>query len=282
MRNLIEQFLFDKQYGGVSPRTVKWYKDKISRYVDFMEQHEEIAPYLLVEFMNSLECSDETKAGYARAIRAFHSWAEDHDVENIARKFKPRFPAKPRRNVMPRDLIEKLIYSINTSKYKNYRNMVFFLFAYHTGCRRGEILKLRKEDIDINNQIASVVGKGNKARFVPLSTELCVHLIDYMNMLPGAYLFIAANRDGDPSDKDVPVEGGHFSNKWTELQRENGIQIPWNLHKLRNACATHLSDAGIDLSSIQALLGHSDPQMTRRYAQMSCARIKNDTAKVFG
>lgn len=283
MDRLVAKFIADKQMAGLSPATIRWYQSKLNDYAMFvLSQNDIMDPLLLAAYINGLRCSDKTKAGHVRAIRSFHGWALDHGLPDITRKFRPRFQEKPQRPIMPRRIIEKIIYGINKQCFINIRNRLFFLFAYHTGCRRAEILNLRRCDIDVDAQIASVVGKGNKWRNVPLSTELCCELIEYLPRVHGSYLFVAADRAGLPSKKDRPIEGGRITNAWADLQRENGIHTPWRLHDLRHACATHLIDAGVSLYSVQNLLGHADAQMTRHYAKMSQARLKFEIGSVFG
>lgn len=126
-----------------------------------------------------------------------------------------------------------------------------------TGCRRQELLNLKKEDIDLQNDYIRVKGKGNKTRLIPM-TETVKEIL--------------SKRMG----KDRIFPNWHpdtVSHKWIALMKKLGLN--YRLHDLRHTTASYLVIQGIPLKFVQELLGHADITTTQIYAHLRPEDIKS-------
>ncbi len=134
----------------------------------------------------------------------------------------------------------------------------------HAGLRRGEVLGLQRDDVDlqrgvirIRRQIVRVRGQlittspksESGVRDVPITPEL-------------APILAAACRLLHPRARLVQLAPETLNHRWRRLQLEAGIEQPYRLHDLRHTCATRLIAAGCTLNVVQYILGHSSYQLT--------------------
>jgi len=167
--------------------------------------------------------------------------------------------------VLSQDEVARLIECALTPLHR-----AVLMILYGTGLRRAEVTRLRVTDIDTGRMVIHVLGgKGRKDRDVMLSPKLLDALRDYWRSLkhkPRTWLFpggCAHNRTDQPmSDKVV---------WWAceQAAKRAGIEKPVHPHTLRHCFATHLLEAGVDLRTIQLLMGHSDLKATTVYLHLS-------------
>jgi site-specific recombinase XerD len=150
----------------------------------------------------------------------------------------------------------------------------FFTTAYAAGLRRMEVAALRVPDIDATSGLLRVAcGKGGKAREVMLDPELLATLRQHWrhHRLPGPWLFPARAGTGWA---DHPVGLGQASQAFHEALLAAKIGRRITLHGLRHAFATHLLEDGVDLYTLQQLLGHDRIETTTRYTLVRTDRIR--------
>ena len=176
---------------------------------------------------------------------------------------------------------------------------------YGTGMRLMETLTLRTKDINFDrHQILVRHGKGGKDRMVPLPKRVVEPLRDQLRQrwrqhqadlaagrgavsLPGAlghkitsqeknwawqYIFASGAFSRDPCDGRIKrhhLDDHHIQKLVRTAFRAAGVRAPACTHTLRHCCATHLLERGVDLRSIQELLGHSDISTTMIYTHVS-------------
>jgi integrase/recombinase XerD len=148
-----------------------------------------------------------------------------------------------------------------------FKHKFMLAFAYGGGLRMNELRLLKITDIDLDRKRIHIrQGKGKKDRYVILSTLLASRFHQYLAELkPSKYLFegqIAGEPMGERSIQYVINEA---------VQKTN-IKKQVSMHTLRHSFATHLMEDGIDIHSIQHLLGHSDLRTTMVYLHV--AKIK--------
>jgi site-specific recombinase XerD len=152
---------------------------------------------------------------------------------------------------------------------------VFLVTAYAAGLRRMEVAALRAADVDSASGLLRVArGKGDKARLAPLEPALLDLLRCHwrFHRLPGPWLFPAWSRRGWA---DRPVDLRLASDAFRRARIAAGIERPVTLHGLRHAFATHHLEAGVDLHTLQVLLGHEDIETTSRYTRVRTDRIRS-------
>jgi site-specific recombinase XerD len=151
----------------------------------------------------------------------------------------------------------------------------FLTTAYAAGLRRMEVAALRAGDIDSHAGLLRVAhGKGDKARHVRLEPDLLGALRRHWRdqRLPGPWLFPARTRRGWA---DHPVCLRLASDAFRRARIAAGIERPVTLHGLRHAFATHHLEGGVDLHTLQVLLGHEDIETTSRYTRVRTDRIRS-------
>jgi site-specific recombinase XerD len=141
--------------------------------------------------------------------------------------------------------------------------------AYSTGLRLKELLGLQVRDIDSGRLVLHIRhGKGQKQRFVPLSPRLLAALRAYWRQCrPATWLFPGVQ-------PPQPLTDGAVQRLCRRTARRAGLTKHVTPHTLRHSFATHLLEAGVDLLSVQALLGHSHFNTTAKYLHVSMRRLQ--------
>jgi site-specific recombinase XerD len=170
---------------------------------------------------------------------------------------------KPLPVVLSRDEVAQFFQAVYSPKYR-----VMLMIAYGAGLRVSELVALRVEDIDSRRMVIRVYqGKGRKDRYVMLSPKLLAELREYWKRFhPVKWLFPGR-------DKGQPLSRRIVNDACLEAARRAGIKKRVSPHTLRHSFATHLLDAGTDIRTIQALLGHRSLRTTALYTYVSMEKV---------
>ncbi len=146
-----------------------------------------------------------------------------------------------------------------------HRTMLSTIYA--SGLRVGELVNLQPGDIDSERMLVHVrQGKGRKDRYVMLSPELLSRLRDYWRSgRPGVWMF--------PNAVGMPVSRNAVYQACLRAAGRAGLKKRVTPHTLRHSFATHLLENGVDIRTIQALLGHRSLKTTALYTYVSPDRI---------
>ena len=146
----------------------------------------------------------------------------------------------------------------------NVKHRTMLLTTYAAGLRLNEVIHLRVTDIDSARMTIRVEqGKGGKDRYTVLSPHLLEALRTYWRIMrPWPWLFPSARRP-------QPIDPSALQRAYEKAKLRAGIAKPGGIHGLRHAFATHLLEGGVDLHTIQRLLGHRDISTTTRYLQLT-------------
>jgi integrase/recombinase XerD len=141
--------------------------------------------------------------------------------------------------------------------------------AYGCGLRISELLGLQVTDIDASRMVVTVRhGKGAKDRQVPLSARLLSALRKWWSTHRHPRWLFPGKTPGRPlSDGMVQRIAGR-------VVKRAGLRKKATLHTLRHSYATHLLEAGVDVVTLQKLLGHSDLSTTARYLHLSTRQMQ--------
>ena len=147
------------------------------------------------------------------------------------------------------------------------RDRCLLMTAYATGLRVSELVRLKVNAIDSERMMVRVEqGKGRKDRYTILSLQLLTELRSYWKEHRSPiYLF--------PNRKGGPISIDYAQRIYNLAKLKAGIQKGHGIHTLRHCFATHLLEAGVDLRTIQTLLGHNSMASTERYLQIRQHRI---------
>jgi len=182
---------------------------------------------------------------------------------------------RPLPKALSEEDVDRLLATPDTDKPLGLRDRAMLEVLYATGIRVSELVGMHMQQVDTNQGLAKVVGKGNKERLVPLGEESLEWLERY---LAGARRQLL----GEQHQSDylfVTSRGGPMTRQafWHNLKKHvavAGIQTSVSPHTLRHAFATHLLNHGADLRAVQMLLGHSDLSTTQIYTQVARERLK--------
>ena len=161
--------------------------------------------------------------------------------------------------ILSRDEVERIV-----AHATNLKHRTMLMTTYAAGLRLNETLHLRVTDIDSARLTIRVEqGKGGKDRYTVLSRRLLDALRVYWRSgRPSTWLF--------PSQETgEPLHPTALQRAYQQAKLHAGITKPGGIHGLRHAFATHLLEAGVDLHTIQRLLGHKDLNTTSRYIQLT-------------
>jgi len=175
-------------------------------------------------------------------------------------------PSIPRSNKLPVILSrEEIWFMLQAAKLLKHRLLIGLL--YGCGLRCMEVRNIRLKDMDFHRKLLHIVqSKGKKDRYVPLSEHL----------IRGIQKYIAAEHPKDYLFHGQPVEtaGGDFDSRYSQrgvqwvvktIARQAGIIKDVHTHTLRHSYATHLLEDGVNIVSVQKLLGHANIETTMEY-----------------
>lgn len=153
------------------------------------------------------------------------------------------------------------------------RDVAVLETIYSCGLRISELCGLRAEDIDSNEQLVRVRGKGKKERLVPIGEPALQSIKNYWHTLKQppageAPVFFAETK------RAAPLQPVQLSRRLKRYLVIAGLDPGLTPHKLRHSYATHLLDAGADLRSVQELLGHAHLITTQVYTHVTTERLK--------
>ena len=163
-----------------------------------------------------------------------------------------------------------------TDDIKGMRDRAILELFYSTGIRLSELTALNMEDVDFEQALIKVSGKGRKERIVPVGIPALKILKDYLERRD------SLGKGGSHDDRKGPLITGRNNERINprtverivdKYMQRSGSQKKISPHALRHSFATHLLDAGADLRSIQEMLGHESLSTTQRYTSVSIGRL---------
>jgi integrase/recombinase XerC len=266
----IEAFLIDRKAQGLAKGTLYFYQKKLKLFIDFCKaqiitQVTDFTPSFLRKYMLYLEDTGHNDGGRHacyRALKTFLYWWED-EVEldgwsNPIRKVKPpKIPVAPMEPV-PLDDIKAMLKTCDKS-FTGLRDKAILLALLDTGARAQEFLGIRLGDINqVSGEIIIQHAKGGKYRIVFLGKAARKAMRAYIR-----------RRSSHCDALWVSLEG-ELLTYWglREIIRRRSKSakvVTPSLHSFRRAFAINMLRAGVDVFSLQKLMGHADLQVLRRY-----------------
>jgi site-specific recombinase XerD len=172
-------------------------------------------------------------------------------------------PKRPRR--LPQapkpEEVDALIGALRREGPLGLRDRALVELVYSAGLRSAEAVGLDLQDVDFEQELVHVRGKGGKERTVPLGEEAAHRLALYL-------------REGRPQLARGANDAVFLSARGRRLDTSTLRRLTPNPHKLRHAFATHLLEGGADLRVIQELLGHSSLSTTQIYSHVDGRRLR--------
>ena len=274
---------------GRSPRTVEAYRRDLLRYRGHLAARgrslDDAADTDVVAFVRALQRDGLAAASVTRmlvSVRGLHRFlvAEGHRADDPTADVE--IPSVPRG--LPKALsaaqVASLMDVVVGDDPPARRDRAVLELLYGTGCRISEAGSLSLPDVDLNDGLVRVTGKGAKERIVPLGRCAAEALERWLAPEGrGALEPERWARRGDAEAVFLNLRGGRLSRQglWLVVRRRGeaaGIASLLTPHVLRHSCATHMLDGGADIRIVQEMLGHASISTTQLYTRVSTERLR--------
>jgi integrase/recombinase XerD len=251
---------------GYSPKTVKMYLCYLNEFLGHVKkpadqaEREDIVGWLA----EKKEKGNVSNATLALAHASLHFFYHNVLHKKIVEDIKIAKKAKKLPTVLSKDEVRDLIRATPPK-----RNRLIVEFLYSSGCRVSEVVKLKTENINFKEGVASIRGgKGNKDRIIILSKEWLRRIKKHVARKKVKTPYVFSKKNGKPLSTDT------VQRIVKKAAIKAGIEKRVTPHCLRHSYATHLLEVGENIRKIQELLGHSDLSTTQIYTKVSLQELK--------
>lgn len=274
---------------GLADNTMRSYRRDLRRYVEFLVSRGVDDPVgidenLVAAFLGALRTGDRDHsplgtASAARtivAVRGFHRFLVREQVvaQDVTAAIKPPRPPSRLPKALDLSQVEAILHAAGAAgTVLASRDRALVEVLYGTGARISEAVGLDLDDLDLDDGVVLLRGKGGKQRLVPLGSFAISAVKDYLT----------ASRPALVSKAEPAVflnaRGGRLSRQsaWTVLKKAAeaaGITAEVSPHTLRHSFATHLLDGGADVRVVQELLGHASVTTTQIYTLVTVDKLR--------
>lgn len=292
--SLIHSFFDDylKTQKGIRPNSLKSYADAMRLFLQFASKTlerritnltiDDLGADLVSRFLNSLEESRgnavQSRNQRLGALRAFFEYVGRQLPDKLV--LAQRVAAIPRKRAQPpetvyleREEIESTLASLPSTGRRALRDRALLLFLYNSGARVQEVADLRADNIQYGpNPSVHLHGKGDKWRVCPLWEEtasLLKRLLEARGTADAPDRPVFTGGDGTALTrfgiyKIVRRHTGQITKTGADGQKRNISPHVW-----RRSTAVHLLEAGVEVNTIRAWLGHASLETTNRYAEIT-------------
>jgi integrase/recombinase XerD len=267
MTPLRQRMLEDLRLRNYSPRTVETYVAAVARFAQhFGKSPELLGPEDVRTYQ--LHLLEQCHASWSRFNQTVCALRFLYRVTLGRPEVVTMIPFGKRPKTLPAVLSREEVLRLFAALPDN-RDRTLVRTAYACGLRIGEVVRLRVADIDSQRGVLLIrQGKGQKDRLVPLSPALLDELRHYWwRYRPVDWLFPGLKRG-----EHVHVTA--LQRRFAGLVRRLGFHKRVSMHTLRHSYATHLLEAGVDVVTLQRLLGHRDLSTTARYLHVSTQHLQ--------
>jgi integrase/recombinase XerD len=266
MTPLRQRLIDDLRLRNYSPRTVEAYVAGVAR----LAKHFGRSPDQLG--------TEEIRAFQLHLLQRKVSWSQFNQTVCALRFFYavtlgqsdpvPHIPYGKRPRTLPSVLAPEEVVRLFEAARPG-RERLMLQVAYACGLRISELIHLQVADVDSPRMVVHVrQAKGRKDRLVPLSQRLLEQLRAYWRLhRPARWLF-----PGIPADRPLCASG--VQRQFQKAVQRAGVKKRCTPHTLRHSYATHLLEAGVDLVTLQAILGHSALSTTAHYLHVNSRRLQ--------
>ncbi len=245
---------------------------------------------LIRSFLEHLDAHHYSAATLARKIatlRSFYKWALRGKVAKSNPMVQIRTPRQTKRlpKAITIEQVEQLLSAPDEKDVLGTRDRAILQTLYSTGLRVSELVGLTFADVDFEQKVLRVKGKGNKDRLVPLGQRAMDTMGRYVERLRTDPRFSSVLKgEANQTPLFINKHGKRLSSRSVRRKLDKylgmvGLDSSISPHTLRHTFATHLLDNGADLRAVQALLGHQSLSTTQVYTHLSGQRLRESYDK---
>lgn len=272
---------------GRSANTLAAYRRDLLGYSAWLDAHgsslRDVDRSALDRFVNERRAGGRAPSSVARqlaAIRMLHRFLAEEglrgddptaDIDGV------RVPAGIP-HPLTEDEVEQLLASVTGGDPVSLRDRALLEFLYGTGARISEACGLSIADLDRDQRVVRLFGKGAKERVVPFGRVAAAAMDDWLGRGREHLEPTRWARRGDQEAVFLNTRGARLSRQaaWAVVHKygeRTGLADRLSPHVLRHSCATHLLDHGADLRVVQEMLGHASISTTQVYTKVSQERL---------
>ena len=271
---------------GLSDNTISNYARDLTKLVRFLEAHEitknpiTISKEEIQKFIYEIakEVQPRSQARIISGLKGFFSYLifEDYRNDNPTDLIEPPKTGRKLPDTLSEEEIDRLIAAIDLGHPQGERNRAMLECLYACGLRVSELITLQLSDLYFDEGFISVTGKGDKQRFVPIST----HTQKYVNLYRNEIRVHSAPKPEYSNTLFLNRRGRQLTRAMIftiikDLAVKAGIQKTISPHTFRHSFATHLLQNGADLRSIQQMLGHESITTTEIYMHIDRSQLSD-------
>jgi site-specific recombinase XerD len=286
--SLLQQFFVERlvQQRNASARTIGAYRDSFRLFLSFAEQRlgkppvqltfDDLSAKFILDFLEHLEktrhnCIRTRNARFA-AIRSFMRYAGLK--EPVALKLSQSILAIPMKRFerpligfLSREHVQAILAAPDSTTWSGQRDRVMLATLYNTGARVSELIGLRVADVSLESGPAiQIRGKGRKERAVPLWRVTATQIKRWLRRYPrGPHQPLFPNRMGNALTRIGISERIRLATQRAARQFPELTKRRVSPHLFRHSLASHLLQAGVDITVIALWLGHESPSTTHIY-----------------
>jgi len=270
-----------------SQHTVISYQNDIQSFLNYVTEQYEITEisainHLMIRswivILKSEAISNVSINRKISALRSFYKYLRRKELVEINPMSKILAMKKPKRlpSYVPQKKMDYLLEPTLVEKtFSLLRNDLIVDLLYLTGIRRSELQNLKFSDINSERNEIKVLGKGNKERICPITSEVIMKLDKYRDVMINEFGIMDHNFV-IVTDKGKQAYPKLIFNIVTKKLKSINASEKTSPHVLRHTFATHLSSNGAELNAVKELLGHASLAATQVYTHNSIERLKKE------
>ncbi len=281
---------------GLAANSLTAYRRDLRRYAEFLRDRGEDDPTVVqeetvlayVEYLKSARDDDGNQrfapSSIARAlvaVRSFHRFCVEEGflaADPSEEVGAPRVPEGIPKALTEAE-VESLLNAVIGDTPRAMRDRAIVETLYATGVRISELVGLDRRDVDLDDGLLRVMGKGSKERIVPVGRTARDALGLYLARARPELVRSDRRSRGDGEAVFLNARGGRLSRQscWKIVRTTGeraGLVGRLSPHVLRHSCATHMLDRGADIRVVQELLGHASLSTTQVYTKVSPERLR--------
>ncbi len=227
-------------------------------------------------FLSANRASKSTIIRKISSLRTFFKWAFCEQIIPFNPTEDIETPKAQKRIPVSLDYhqIQTLFEQPDTSNYLGFRDRTIMELFYSSGLRVSELVALDRGDIDFRNQLIKLKGKGKKERIVPITESAARWIREYLEHEERHHDMDGHHAEENPDAIFLNKLGTRLSSRSVDRKFRgylisSGLAANVTPHTVRHTIATHWLENGMDLKTIQALLGHSSLSTTTIYTKVS-------------
>ena len=280
---IIDRFLEHLRVArGASEHTLRAYRSDFSFFSAFLSPKELAAPITkksvrhYLAHLHELKASPQTILRRLSALRSLYKFAmreklvQENPLEEIERpKKQKKLPVW-----VTYEQVELLFSKPDLSDHLGLRDRAIMELFYSSGLRLSELAALKRSDLDAKNKTLRILGKGKKERIVPVTATAVEWILRYLEHPMRKKIEI------DPQAIFLNWKGSKLTPRsidrnFAAYLKASGLSEKITPHTIRHTIATHWLEKGMDLKTIQLLLGHSSLATTTIYTHVS-SKLKRE------